>query len=151
MRQYWRVGGTILWRLDNGECNRRMLIEVGEPLPNPVLLQARVAALMAMLEERASAVARLQGERDAIQEPHRGRHRQGTRQSLRPAEAVGRARGGCTPQSRAPRSRPRRRYRLAPPRRSPRSCPFRSSGRDPGGRHGIASPRPSTNLSQYYS
>jgi transposase len=43
-----------------------MLFEAGEPLQNPVLLQARVAGLMAMLEERTSAVARLQGERDAL-------------------------------------------------------------------------------------
>jgi hypothetical protein len=42
-----------------------MLFEAGEPLQNPVLLQARVAVPMAMLEERTSAVARLQGERDA--------------------------------------------------------------------------------------
>jgi transposase len=43
-----------------------MLFEAGEPLQNPVLLQARVAVPMAMLEERTSAVARLQGERDAL-------------------------------------------------------------------------------------
>ena len=43
-----------------------MLFEGGEPLPNPVLLQARVDGLTATLEERTSAVARLQGERDAL-------------------------------------------------------------------------------------
>jgi len=43
-----------------------MLFEAGEPLPNPTLLQARVAGLMSMLKERTSAVARLQGERDAL-------------------------------------------------------------------------------------
>jgi transposase len=43
-----------------------MLFEVGVPLKNPALLQARVAALTATLEERTSAVARLQGERDAL-------------------------------------------------------------------------------------
>lgn len=43
-----------------------MLFEAGAPLQNPAPLQARVAALTAMLEERTSAVARLQGERDAL-------------------------------------------------------------------------------------
>src|ERR1700751_2880029 len=43
-----------------------MLFEAGEPVQNPVLLQVRLSAVMAMLEERASAVARLQGERDAF-------------------------------------------------------------------------------------
>jgi zinc-finger binding domain of transposase IS66 len=41
-----------------------MLFDAGEPLQNPVLLEARVAALTAMLEERTGAVARLQGERE---------------------------------------------------------------------------------------
>jgi transposase len=43
-----------------------MLFEAGEPLQNPVLLEARLTAVMAMLEERTSAVARLQSERDAL-------------------------------------------------------------------------------------
>jgi transposase len=43
-----------------------MLLEAGEPVQNPVLLQARLTAVIAMLEERTSAVARLQGERDAL-------------------------------------------------------------------------------------
>jgi transposase len=43
-----------------------MLFKAGEPLQNPVPLQAQVAALMSMLEERTSAVAQLQGERDAL-------------------------------------------------------------------------------------
>ena len=43
-----------------------MLFEAGEPLQNPVLLQARVAALMALLEERTSAEARLQREGDTL-------------------------------------------------------------------------------------
>ena len=55
-----------MWRLGNGKYNRCMVFEAAEPLPNPVLLQARVAGLMAMLEERTSAVARLQGERDVL-------------------------------------------------------------------------------------
>ena len=43
-----------------------MLFEAGQPLQNPVLLQARPTAVMALLEERTGAVARLQGERDAL-------------------------------------------------------------------------------------
>ena len=43
-----------------------MLFEAGEPPQNPVLLQARVAGLMALLEEQTSAVARLQDERDTL-------------------------------------------------------------------------------------
>jgi transposase len=43
-----------------------MLFEAGEPVQNPVLLQARLTAVIAMLEERTSAVARLQGERDTL-------------------------------------------------------------------------------------
>ena len=43
-----------------------MVFEAGEPLQNPVLLQARVAALMSMLEERTSAMERLQGEGEAL-------------------------------------------------------------------------------------
>jgi hypothetical protein len=52
-------------RLNNGEYNHRMLFEAGEPPQNPVLLQARVAGLMALLAEQTSAVARLQGKRAA--------------------------------------------------------------------------------------
>ena len=43
-----------------------MLFEAGEPPQNPVLLQARVAGLMALLAEQTGAVARLQGEREAL-------------------------------------------------------------------------------------
>jgi len=66
MRHYWRGDGTTLERLDNGQYNYRMLFEAGEPAQNPVLLQARLSAVTALLEERTSAVARLQGERDAL-------------------------------------------------------------------------------------
>ena len=43
-----------------------MLFEAGEPLPNPALLQARLAALTSMLETQNSAVERLCVERDAF-------------------------------------------------------------------------------------
>jgi transposase len=43
-----------------------MLFEAGEPLQNPDLLQARLAALTAMLETQTSAVAQLRLERDAF-------------------------------------------------------------------------------------
>ena len=43
-----------------------MLFDAGEPAQNPVLLQTRLSAVTAMLEERTSAAARLQGERDAL-------------------------------------------------------------------------------------
>ena len=43
-----------------------MLFEAGEPPQNPVLLQARLAAMMSILKERTSAMERLQGERDAL-------------------------------------------------------------------------------------
>ena len=43
-----------------------MLFEAGEPLPNPVLLQARLAALTSMLETQNSAVEQLCLERDAF-------------------------------------------------------------------------------------
>lgn len=41
-----------------------MLLEAGEPLPNPALLQARLAALTSMLETQNSAVEQLRAERD---------------------------------------------------------------------------------------
>src|ERR1700746_2602500 len=41
-----------------------MLFEAGEPLPNPALLQARLAALTSMLETQTSAVEQLRVERD---------------------------------------------------------------------------------------
>ena len=47
-----------MWRLGSGNYNRRMLFETGEPLQNPVLLQARLAAAMSILEERTSSVGR---------------------------------------------------------------------------------------------
>ena len=43
-----------------------MLFDAGEPLQNPVLLQARLTALMSMLEAQNSAVERLRVERDAF-------------------------------------------------------------------------------------
>jgi transposase len=43
-----------------------MLFEAGEPLPNPVLLQARLAALTSMLETQNSAVEQLRIERDGF-------------------------------------------------------------------------------------
>jgi transposase len=43
-----------------------MLSEAGEPAQNPVPLQAQLTAVIALLEERISAVARLQGERDTL-------------------------------------------------------------------------------------
>jgi len=43
-----------------------MLFEAGEPLQNPVLLQARLAALTSMLETQNSAVEQLRVERDAF-------------------------------------------------------------------------------------
>ena len=43
-----------------------MLFEAGEPLQNPVLLQARLAALTSMLETQNGAVEQLRVERDAI-------------------------------------------------------------------------------------
>ena len=43
-----------------------MLFEAGEPLPNPILLQARLAALTSMLETQNSAVEQLRLERDAF-------------------------------------------------------------------------------------
>jgi hypothetical protein len=47
--------GQILGRLANGNYNRRMVFEAGEPLPNPALLQARLAALTSMLETQNSS------------------------------------------------------------------------------------------------
>ena len=41
-----------------------MLLEAGDPLPNPALLQARLAALTSMLETQSSAVEQLRIERD---------------------------------------------------------------------------------------
>jgi hypothetical protein len=70
-----------------------MPFEAGEPLQNPVLLQARVAALMAMLEERTSAVARLQGERDALR-AERDAFR--TERDTATAESLPRRRPGST-------------------------------------------------------
>jgi transposase len=43
-----------------------MLFEVGEPLPNPALIQARLAALTSMLEAQNSAAEQLRVERDAF-------------------------------------------------------------------------------------
>jgi transposase len=43
-----------------------MLFDTPEPLQNPVQLQARLTALMSMLEAQNSAVERLQGERDTL-------------------------------------------------------------------------------------
>ena len=43
-----------------------MLFQAGEPLPNPALLQARLAALTSMLETQNSAVEQLRVERDAF-------------------------------------------------------------------------------------
>jgi transposase len=43
-----------------------MLLEAGEPPQNPVLLQARLAALTSMLETQASAVEQLRVERDTF-------------------------------------------------------------------------------------
>ena len=43
-----------------------MLFEAGEPLPNPALLQARLAALTSMLETQNSAVEQLRVEPDAF-------------------------------------------------------------------------------------
>jgi len=43
-----------------------MLFDTSEPLQNPVQLQARLTALMSMLEAQNSAVERLQGERDTL-------------------------------------------------------------------------------------
>jgi hypothetical protein len=43
-----------------------MLSEAGEPAQNPVPLRARLTTVIALLEERTSASARLQGERDAL-------------------------------------------------------------------------------------
>src|SRR6516165_165130 len=43
-----------------------MLFDASAPLPNPVQLQARLAAVMSMLEAQHSAVERLQGERDTF-------------------------------------------------------------------------------------
>src|SRR6516165_5307436 len=54
------------WLLDDGKYNRRMLFDASAPLPNPVQLQARLAAVMSMLEAQHSAVERLQGERDGL-------------------------------------------------------------------------------------
>src|SRR5712675_1652267 len=43
-----------------------MLFDAAEPLHHPVLLQARLTALMSMLEAQNSAVERLRGERDTF-------------------------------------------------------------------------------------
>ena len=43
-----------------------MLFEAGEPLPNPILLQARLAVLTSMLDTQNSAVEQLRLERDAF-------------------------------------------------------------------------------------
>jgi hypothetical protein len=43
-----------------------MLLEAGEPPQNPVLLQARLAALTSILETQTSAVEQLRVERDAF-------------------------------------------------------------------------------------
>ena len=43
-----------------------MLFQAGEPLPNPALLQARLAALTSILETQNSAVEQLRVERDAF-------------------------------------------------------------------------------------
>jgi transposase len=44
----------------------RPMLDVNEPLQNPVLLQARLTALMSMLAAQNGAVERLQGERDTL-------------------------------------------------------------------------------------
>jgi hypothetical protein len=43
-----------------------MLFDTSEPLQNPVQLQARLTALMSMLEAQNTAVVRLRGERDTL-------------------------------------------------------------------------------------
>jgi len=63
---YWQGDRTLLRRLNYGKYNRSMLCEAGKPPQYPVLLQAQVAGLTSMLEERTSAVPRLRGERDAL-------------------------------------------------------------------------------------
>jgi transposase len=50
--------------LDDGKYNGHMLLDAHEPLKNPVRLQARLAAVMSMLEAQNSAVERLRAERD---------------------------------------------------------------------------------------
>ena len=42
------------------------MLDVSEPLQNPVLLRARLAAVMSILEAQNSAVKRLRGERDTL-------------------------------------------------------------------------------------
>jgi Transposase C of IS166 homeodomain len=42
------------------------MLDASEPLQNPVLLQARLAAVTSMLEAQNSAVKRLRGERDTL-------------------------------------------------------------------------------------
>lgn len=42
------------------------MLDASEPLQNPVLLRARLAAVMSMLEAQNSAVKRLRGERDTL-------------------------------------------------------------------------------------
>jgi hypothetical protein len=43
-----------------------MLFDAAEPLQDPAQLQARLAAVMSMLEAQNGAVERLRGERDAL-------------------------------------------------------------------------------------
>jgi transposase len=50
--------------LDDGKYNGHMLLDAHEPLKNPVRLQARLAAVVSMLEAQNSAVERLRAERD---------------------------------------------------------------------------------------
>jgi transposase len=50
--------------LDDGKYNGHMLLDAHEPLKNPVRLQARLAAVISMLEAQNSAVERLRAERD---------------------------------------------------------------------------------------
>jgi transposase len=50
--------------IDDGKYNCHMLLDAHEPLKNRVRLQARLAAVMSMLEAQNSAVERLRAERD---------------------------------------------------------------------------------------
>jgi hypothetical protein len=66
LRHYWRVDGTTLRLADDGKYNQRMLVDASEPLQNPVQLEARLTALMSMLEAQNGAVERLRVERDTF-------------------------------------------------------------------------------------
>ncbi len=58
-RQPYRITG------DPG-INHHMLLGTGVPLQDPVQLQARLAAVAALLEDQTSAVERLRAERDSL-------------------------------------------------------------------------------------